>query len=90
MMKYVKCVLLGWSILLGFGSCEVETPKITFSERIVADSIYRERIGPLSIQLDSLCSRMQDSLIRVASDSLMQERLEEIARQLNRIRNENQ
>lgn len=85
-MNFTK-VLVVLASLLYLTACEERPQELSFSERSTADSIYREELKILRVKVDSLCQQRQDSTTRAAIDSLYDVRLEEITRQLNRIKN---
>ncbi len=88
-LRNVRAVLPAClAIFFLMAGCGQEAPQLSFSERSTADSIYREELKVLRVELDSFCIQNQDSMTRAAVDSLYRVRLDEISRQLNRIKNE--
>ena len=70
-----------------FQGCESEIPDLSSSERKIADSIYRNEMKVFRPEMDSLCVVLKDSLMSAYVDSMKKERLEEIEKQLERIKN---
>jgi hypothetical protein len=81
----------GWSIWLGvmvllFSSCGEDAPlTLSWEERSFVDSLFREEVKVLKPELDSICDLHFDSLKSYYVDSLWNNRIEEIERQLQRI-----
>ena len=55
------------------------------ADRKIVDSLYRDSINTLKIEIDSLCELNFDKNVALTVDSIMQERLEEIRKQMRRI-----
>ena len=51
------------------------------------DSLYRDTAGIKRVELDSLCELRQPILVQQLRDSILAARLEERARQLERLQN---
>jgi len=89
LFKSMRAVLpAGLAVFFLMAGCGQEAPQLSFSERSTADSVYREELKLLRVKLDSFCIKNQESMTRAAVDSLYRVRLDEISRQLNRIKNE--
>lgn len=67
---------------------EPPPPTLSYPQRLLVDSLYNFGVDSLRPLLDSLCTAQFDSLVQRNADSMMQERLEEIERYLERIRRE--
>lgn len=61
-------------------------PRLTGADRILIDSLYRLEIKTLKPQLDSLCEATFDQEVQRMVDSLFQDRLDDMYRQLERIK----
>lgn len=74
-------------LIVLFVSCTPEPPQgLTRSERNIADSLVRVEMRTFRKNKETECEKMQDSLIPVLRDSMMKARIEEIQRQLERIK----
>lgn len=72
--------------LFGMISCtEPPPPSLGSADRKIVDSLYRDSINTLKIEIDSLCQMTFDANVQATVDSIMQERLEEIKKQMKRI-----
>ncbi len=78
-----------WVLFVSFvlGSCTPEPPQgLTRAERKIADSLTRVEMKTFRKKKDADCEALQDSLIPVLRDSMMKARIEEITKQLERIK----
>lgn len=81
LLKFVFLLALVWLI-----SCtEPPPPTLSSADRKIADSIYRDSINYLKPLIDSLCELNFDQQVQATVDSIMEERLEEIRKQMERI-----
>jgi len=72
--------------LLFLANCtEPPPPTLMSADRKIIDSIYRDSINVLKIEIDSLCELDFDKKVAETVDSIMQQRLEEIRKQMRRI-----
>jgi hypothetical protein len=82
--------LLFFSFLLSFlfavGCTEPPVPSLNSKDRRYIDSLYKDSIQVLRPIIDSLCELNFDDRVNAAVDSMMTIRLEEIRKQLARIR----
>lgn len=94
MMKSVKKLALPVAILFCLtawsGCTEDPPPALSYKDREMIDSLFRMKIDTLRPYLDSLCEARTDSMVKRNADSIMDERLGEIQRYLERIRQEEQ
>lgn len=68
-------------------SCGEEAPQsLTWEERSLADSLFQVEVNSLRAEMDSLCDLRFDSLKNHYLDSLWTDRVQEIQKQLERIR----
>ena len=74
------------SCLLLTAACTIETPvmPLTKEERQLIDSIYIEESKLLKVEMDSLCDLKFDRFVNHAVDSIIEDRLQEIERLINR------
>lgn len=70
------------------GCTDDPPPTLTYKDREMVDSLFRLQADTLRPLYDSLCTARRDSLIKSKSDSLMEERLGEIEKYLDRIKSE--
>jgi hypothetical protein len=67
-------------------SCEEEAPQsLSWEEKTLLDSLYNDEVLKIHPAMDSLCDLRYDSLVSFYRDSLWNQRIEEITRQLERI-----
>lgn len=67
--------------------CSPEPPaELTKAERQLADSLVRVEMKTFRKKKDTDCEQLQDSLIPILRDSMMNARIEEIQKQLERIK----
>lgn len=79
------CLLFIFSCF--FLNCTEEPPPtLNSKDRDLVDSLYRVQVSEQKPIIDSICGATFDSLVQVAVDSIMLERLTEIENQLSRIR----
>lgn len=75
------------ALVLGLASCtEPPPPTLSYEDRNLVDSLYQEAVVLRRPLIDSVCDVRFDSLVFNYSDSLLPLRQQEIARQLQRIR----
>ncbi|RMG77074.1 MAG: hypothetical protein D6714_20345 [Bacteroidetes bacterium] len=67
------------------GCTEPPEPTLNGKERRLLDSIYRDSVKQLHPVFDSLCELTFDARVASAVDSLMEVRLTEIRKQMERI-----
>ena len=80
--------LLGLVITSAWLACtDPPPPALSSSDRRLIDSLYRDTAAIKRVELDSLCVLHQPALVRQLTDSLLDARLEERARQLERLQN---
>ncbi|MBK7409267.1 MAG: hypothetical protein IPL49_07015 [Saprospirales bacterium] len=80
-------VILLSLFLITLSACGEETPlTLSWEEKSLVDSLYKEEIARIRPELDSLCDSRFDSLITFYTDSLWTDRIQEINRQLERIK----
>lgn len=71
-------------------SCtEPPPPTLNAKDRDLVDSLYRDSINIMRPILDSLCDLNFDAAVNAKVDSIMQKRLEEIRKQMERINRQN-
>lgn len=74
-------------LLATAAACGEEAPlTMTWEERSLADSLFQVEVNNLRAEMDSLCNIHFDSLKIHYADSLWTDRIQEIQRQLERIR----
>lgn len=69
---------------MGFHACSETSDKLTVLEKQAVDTIYLKKIKEIRPLLDSICSVREDSLIKLAADSIVRAREEEIEKIMNR------
>ena len=73
-------------LAISLASCRDEAPlTLSWEERSLVDSLFREEVKILKPELDSICDLRFDSLKAHYKDSLWTDRIQEIERQLQRI-----
>lgn len=82
-----------WLLLLmligGLSACQDSPiPTLSKEDKEAIDTLYLAELQTLRPYLDSLCELNFDSLVKIAADSMLIERIEEIEEQRNRYRNE--
>lgn len=78
---------LAASIALALTACiEPPPPSLSYEDRTLVDSLYQEAVLTLRPEIDSTCTARTDSMVAFYRDSLLPVRRQEIARQLQRIR----
>ncbi|RMF26870.1 MAG: hypothetical protein D6765_08330, partial [Bacteroidetes bacterium] len=65
---------------------EPPPPSLDARDRQLLDSLFKQHIDSLRPIVDSLCEHWFDSLLPLTTDSILQVRLEERNRQLQRVR----
>ena len=70
------------------GCTEDPPPALSYKDREVVDSLFRMRVDTLRPRYDSLCAARMDSMVQRNVDSIMEERLGEIEKYLERIKRE--
>lgn len=85
-----RLTLRGWKALLFFaffacGQDEDVRIRLTADQRDAAQAIASERLDSLRPALDSLCEVTFDDRVAIATDSIVQRRLEEEARLRRRL-----
>lgn len=83
-VSLIKCLIFVLPILLT-NCTEPPPPTLMSADRKIVDSLYRDSINTLKIEIDSLCELNFDNNVALTVDSIMQERLEEIRKQMRRI-----
>ena len=74
------------SSLLAIGCTEPPVPSLNSKDRRLVDSLYKDSVLVLKPLLDSICETTFDQRVNAAVDSMMDIRLQEIRKQLARIR----
>jgi hypothetical protein len=83
-------ISLGAIFIFVLTSCTEEPPPtLSFKEREMVDSLFRLQTDSLAPLYDSLCQAHFDSAVQSKVDSMMDERLGEIEKYLERIKKEN-
>lgn len=59
-------------------------PKLSYYDREIVDSLYLLRYDSLKPELDTMCVTIQRNIMLTAVDSIMEQRLREIAKLKNR------
>ena len=88
-MKRFKALCLCFSLLLMHSCTEPPPPTLNAKDRDLVDSLYRDSINIMRPILDSLCDLNFDAAVNAKVDSIMQKRLEEIRKQMERINRQN-
>jgi len=73
----MRCLFFCFALLL-LVSCTTRPVSPSKASRRAIDTIYQSRIISFQPQLDSMCAHLEDSIFRVASDSILKERTEEM------------
>jgi hypothetical protein len=90
-MKNKTAFLLFFFFLLLTAACTKDPPPtLSYKDRELVDSLYRLQVDSLNPGIDSLCKARFDSAVQHNVDSMMQERLSEIEKYLERVKRENQ
>ncbi len=63
-------------------SCQEAPLTLSFKQLKQVDSLVKKEIIPLRVELDSLCLLRFDEEVKKATDSIIEERLEEINKRL--------
>lgn len=72
-----RCLFLGFALLL-LASCTKRPVSPSKASRRAIDTIYQKQIILIQPQIDSMCAHIEDSIFRVASDSILKERTQEM------------
>ena len=72
-----RCLFFGCAILL-LVSCTKRPVSPSKASRRAIDTIYQQQIILIQPQIDSMCAHIEDSIFRVASDSILKERTQEM------------
>ena len=70
--------------MLAFACSDPPETKLRRSNRILADSIYKEQLKLLSEEQDSLCLDREDKFLQTTVDSILQLRRAKIKAQISR------
>ncbi len=83
--KFVLFSVVAFCLLLP-AACTIEPPEmpLTKEERKLIDSIYVAESKLVKIEMDSLCDLKFDRFVNRAVDSIIEDRLQEIERLINR------
>jgi len=73
-------------LLLTTACTDPPVPKLTYYDREIVDSLYLIKYDSLKDYLDTMCLEIEREVMQTAVDSIMQERLNEIAKLKNRYR----
>lgn len=57
--------------------CETQAPRLRSPERKIVDSLYKQKVEILQVELDSICNESFDARVDYAVDSIMQIRIKE-------------
>jgi len=71
------CLLLFCSHLFSCSGCEPQAPRLRSPERKIVDSLYKQRVETLKVELDSICDLSFKERVEYAVDSIMQIRIKE-------------
>lgn len=77
-------LIFGGVLLLLANACEEDPAFLLASQRTRIDTISANQIKLLRPELDSLCDEQFDALIKQAQDSIMETRMKEIKKILNK------
>lgn len=83
-MKILKIIPL---LVLVFACSEPPEAKLRRSNRVVADSLYKEQLKMLTEEQDSLCIERENNFLKATVDSILQLRRAKIKEQINRSKN---
>lgn len=84
-MPFKKYLVFYFTLALFCGACTASSDdKLSVTERQMVDTLYTNRVKELRPLLDSICEVQQDSLVARVADSLIQVRMAEIDRIMNR------
>ena len=80
-MKILKIIPV---LLFALACSEPPETKLRRSNRVVADSIYKEQLNLLTEEQDSLCQLREDKFLLATVDSILQLRRAKIKAQISR------
>ena len=83
-MKTLKIIPL---LVFAFACSEPPEAKLRRSNRVVADSLYKEQLKMLTEEQDSLCIERENNFLKATVDSILQLRRAKIKEQINRSKN---
>lgn len=72
-----RCLFFCCALLLLVSCTKRPVPPSKASRRAI-DTIYQAKIISIQPEIDSMCAHLKDSIFRVASDSILQERTKEM------------
>lgn len=86
-VKHLKLLILNFSLFItfGFGCTEPPVPTLNAKERSLVDSLYKDTINYLKPLMDSMFALEKEARVQAAVDSMIEKRMGEIAKQLQRI-----
>jgi hypothetical protein len=89
MIPFIKNIFIISLLVTGcmLSACEGPPKNLSIADKKIVDSLYRAELKFLRSEMDSICRVQKDSLIQAAVDSLLEENIREITRQLERIKN---
>ncbi|MFK7932593.1 MAG: hypothetical protein AB8G22_03730 [Saprospiraceae bacterium] len=71
--------------MLSYTACEEDTtPQLNKADIDIIDTLYMNELKSFRPYLDSICEAQFDSLVQLAADSMLIERMEEVERQRSR------
>ena len=86
-IPWIFCLCVGWGAV---GCTEPVPPSLNGKDRRLLDSLYRDTANAQRILLDSLCDLQYDALVPRVTDSILDKRLRERKRQLDRLKSGSQ
>ena len=81
-----RCLIFLFSLFFCTACEEDTTPQLTKADIDAIDTLYMNKLKTFRPYLDSICAVQFDSLVQLAVDSMLIERMEEVERQRNRYR----
>ena len=80
-------IILGSVLLLNISACEEEKAptKISYKDRQYADSLYKDTVLVIKVELDSICELGFEDMVTRFRDSIMKERVTEMEAQKAKI-----
>lgn len=76
----ITLIVIGWSTT----SCHQDRGQFIASKRKLIDTLYKEKIKLVKIELDSICDKEFDANVNHAVDSILAIRLKDIEELINR------
>jgi hypothetical protein len=88
-MKINVLVLFFSLALLCVACTEEPPPTLNYKDRQLVDSLFKLQVDSLRPRYDSICNAQFDSLVKHHTDSMMDARMKEIEKYLQRIKQGN-